>query len=471
MDIIREILKFFNTQWLDIGAPWEIPELFGVYHILCLVAMFAVAILLCFLWKKGVIKNPRTVILVTAIIVTVFEIYKQINFNVSYDPEVKFNDTYRWYAFPWQFCSTPLYVGLLAGLTNPQGRLHKYLCSYLATFALFAGLAVMIYPGDVFMPTVGICIQTVICHGSMVVVAIFLYYTGYVKTNIKTLFQALPIFSVTITIAIILNEITYAAGVGFNAFFLSRHHSSTLPVYSIVHNALMDISPAFYPLCLVIYILGFTLVAGLMLLIAAGIKKLGTYNFDAQYEEDDERRRVRKEEHRQKLLILEEKRKEALRKEREKAKAKKQAKKEKRDEKRAQKRALRKQRAEEREERRDERRTEEQRERARRKKERKERKKERKLREKEEAKARKKARKAEKKKERERELRLEKRMNEIKKREKKEKKEQQKALKKQKKLLKEQKKLAKKEEKAYRKWVKQQKKNGTYDPYNDPYLD
>lgn len=473
MNIIQDILRFLDTQWLDIGAPFERPALFGDYHIFCLVVMLALSIFLCVLWKKGVIKNPRTVVLVTAIIVTIFEIYKQINLNVSYDPEVKFND-YAWYIFPWQFCSTPLYVGLLAGLTNPKSKIHNFLCSYLATFALFAGLAVMIYPGDVFIEKIGICIQTVVCHASMVVVAIFLYYTGYIKTEFKTLMKGACVFSVTISIAIVINELGHQAGITethfFNMFYISPYEDSTLPIYSMVHNSIMAENPELYPLCLAIYILGFTLVAGLMLLIAAGIKKLGTYNFDAQYAEDDERRRARKEEHREKLLALEEKRKEEIREEREKQRAKKKAKKEKAEQKKALKKALKRQRAEEREERRDERRTEEQRERARRKKERKERKKARKLREKQEKKARKLAKKAEKKRELERERRLEKRIKEIKKREKKEKKEQQKALKKQKKLLKKQKKLAKKEEKAYRKWVKQQKKNGTYDPYNDPYV-
>lgn len=465
MQVIQDILRFLDSKW-------ERPELFGPYHIFALVAMFAVAILLCFLWKKGVIKNPRSVILGTAIIVTVFEIYKQINFNVAYDPELKFLD-YAWYAFPWQFCSTPLYVGLLAGLTNENHKIHKYLCSYLATFATFAGLAVMLYPGDVFTETIGICIQTVICHGSMVVVAIFLYYTGYVKTEWKTLFRAIPVFSVTLSVAIILNEIGHAVGLTkdhfFNMFYISRHEDSTLPVYSMVHNALMAENKAFYPLCVIIYVVGFTLVAGIMLLIAMGIKKLGSIDFDAQYAEDDEARRIRREEREKRLLALEEKRREEREKERREKKEKQKEKKEKRQEKQAQKKQKRKERAEEREERRDEKRSEEARERRKRKKERKERKKERKEKERKEEKRIKQARKDKKKREREDDRKIEKRLKEIEKREKKEKKEAKKAKEQQKKLLKKQKKLAKKEEKEYKKWVKKQKKNGTYDPDTDPY--
>jgi len=51
-------------------------------------------------------------------------------------------------------------------------------------------------------------------------------------------------------------------------FFVSRHCEPSLPVYSIVQG----IVP--YPWCLIIYIVGFTLAAYIMLLIAMLIKKI-----------------------------------------------------------------------------------------------------------------------------------------------------------------------------------------------------
>jgi hypothetical protein len=168
--------------------------MYGLFHIASLVAMVLVTILLCVLWKKGKIKDPRKVVRITAIIVLALEIYKQIVYSFSVT-ETGIVFDYLWYIFPWQFCSTPLYVGLLAGFS--KGKLHKYYSAYLATYALFAGLAVMLYPGDVFTHWSGICVQTMVCHGSMVVIAIFLYYTGHVKAEWKTLLYASPIFAVT----------------------------------------------------------------------------------------------------------------------------------------------------------------------------------------------------------------------------------------------------------------------------------
>jgi hypothetical protein len=207
--------------------------------------------------------------LVTAIIVIFLEIYKQINYSFSYSEGIAFD--YQWYAFPFQFCSTPMYIGLLVGLTKGS-KLHKSLCAYLVTYALFAGLSVMIYPADVFIDTIGINIQTMICHGSMITIAIYLLATGYVPLKHKTILRAIPVFAVTVTIAVIMNEIAYRSGLleteTFNMFFVSPYCAPSLPVYSLVQ------AKVAFPISLIIYIAGFTAAGYLLLLIGMVFAKL-----------------------------------------------------------------------------------------------------------------------------------------------------------------------------------------------------
>lgn len=467
MPVIENILRFLDAQW-------ETPTLYGTYHIICLVLMFAVAILLCVLWTKGIIKNVRNVVLVTAIVVLVFEIYKQINYTFGVG-DAGITVDYLWYAFPWQFCSTPLYIGLLAGLT--KGKPHDHFCSYLSTYALFAGLAVMLYPGDVFTSTIGICIQTVICHGSMVVIAIFLFYTEHVSTDWSTLWKATPIFGIALSIAVGLNELSHVVGIdteGFNMFFVSRWNDSTLPVYSLVHNAIMKSNPKLYPLCVILYMVGFTCVAAFMLFLARGIKILVTTDYNAEYAEMDARRQLRLARRKENLEILEAKRKQALQEEREKRLRKRADKKAKKLAERKEKQA---ERREERKEKREERRDERQRELEIRKKERKEAQKEKRQEKRDEKKERRKKKKERKRQLRRDEKKLRERMNEIEKREKKLEKERKKQAKEEKKAAKEAKKARKKQMKAEKKaakraekrynealkhWIKKQKKAGKH---------
>ena len=242
----------------------ETPQPYGWFHLV----WFVLSILAIIPLVKYA-KNPRRVILVTAVVVTLLEIYKQMNYSFSYENGISFD--YQWYAFPFQFCSTPMYVGLLAGLVKP-GKLRDCLWAYLASYALFAGLSVMVYPVSVFIPTIGINMQTMFCHGSMITVGIYLLCTGAVKAQWKTLWKAVPVFAVCLGLAIGMNEIAHVTGLlereTFNMFFVSPYCEPSLPVYSLVQGAVA------YPWCLILYIFGFTVAAGLMLLLFRGAAKL-----------------------------------------------------------------------------------------------------------------------------------------------------------------------------------------------------
>jgi hypothetical protein len=148
-----------------------------------------------------------------------------------------------------------MYVGLLAALIK-QGKVHRSLCAYLATYSVFAGTCVMFYPNSVFVNTVGINIQTMICHGAMVVIGGYLLGSGYVKMEAKTVLRAMPVFACAVATAAGMNELAHAAGIeGFSMFFISPYETCMLPVYSLVHNAVP------FPVNLCIYVLGFTAAA------------------------------------------------------------------------------------------------------------------------------------------------------------------------------------------------------------------
>jgi hypothetical protein len=258
-------MSFFEKLLEIFHARMQRPEPWGWFHLLFWGLSIGGAVLLCVLHKKDKPERVRKVVLTVAITVILLEIYKQITFSFS-------NGTtfdYQWYAFPFQFCSTPMYVGLLAGLIK-KGKVHDALCAYLATYAMFAGLITMVIPNDIYVDIIGINIQTSICHGSMITIAIYLLYTGYVKLEHKTILKAMSVFACTMGVAMILNEIAFHSGLEetFNMFYISPHQAPSLLVYSDIQKVVP------FPFCTIIYFLGFTLAAYLILLAAIGISKL-----------------------------------------------------------------------------------------------------------------------------------------------------------------------------------------------------
>ncbi len=262
-------MEFFASILEALDRSMEQPLPYGWFHLLFLIGSFALGIGFSTWHLRHPADRQRKVVLITTVFVVILELYKQINFSFSYENGITFD--YQWYSFPMQFCSTPMYVGLLASLTK-KGWLHDAACAYMATFSLFAGCAVMFYPTSIYMDTIGINIQTSVCHGSMIFLGIYLMATNYVRPSFKTLWKAVPIFSAFVGLAVILNEIAYQTGLlateTFNMFFISPYCPPHLPVYSLVQEAVP------FPGCLVLYILGFTTAAGLIQLIAIGIQKI-----------------------------------------------------------------------------------------------------------------------------------------------------------------------------------------------------
>jgi hypothetical protein len=234
----------------------------GWFHYLSLALFIVLTIIFINRMRRMNKQNVNKLLIVFSIVLLIFEAYKQIIF--TYQAQ----GAYQWYAFPFQFCSTPMYVALIAGLTKKEW-LRNSLLAFLSTFGLFAGLAVMLYPETVFISTVGINIQTMVHHGGMAALGIALLSTQ-VKHSFKSMFQAISVFSVLVLIALLLNTIhnTWIHEGTFNMFFINPWYENGIPVLMI-----------FQPLVphhvfLLIYLFGFSLVAGIVLGVRLLIGKL-----------------------------------------------------------------------------------------------------------------------------------------------------------------------------------------------------
>jgi len=261
-------MKFLN--FLDSEMVKPLP--YGWFHLMCFAIVIALSVLVIVFRKKFNTKSINIILLVTGIVMIVFEIYKQVimNFdNGAFEP-------YHWYIFPFQFCSTPMYLMVTAGLigliSKKNGNVYSCIVSYLATFALFAGVAVMFLPTTVFIETIGINIQTMVVHGGMVVIGVLLLATQTTKVEWKTLLKAVIVFTIMVVAALVMNIVWRFVGPyqehTFNMFFISPWYNCELPLLQIVQDA----TP--YVVFLLTYIIGFTACASIVLAAAIGIKKL-----------------------------------------------------------------------------------------------------------------------------------------------------------------------------------------------------
>lgn len=259
MDFLIKILSILSAEMIE-------PHSYGWFHLLFVAIITGLTVFLCIKFKDSDDKTFRRIVLICWIVMASFEIYKQFVYNYNIENGV-LSWGYRWESFPYQLCSTPLYVLPFIAFMK-DNKFREYLTAYIATFSFFGGLATFCYPEDVFIETIGINIQTMIHHGLQIALGIFFIVYFRKRFNFKYYLKSLPIFGALVSLALIINEIFVAimgSGENFNLFYISRHRNCTLPLLNIIDEALP------YPLFLPLYILGFMLVALIIFSVAKGI--------------------------------------------------------------------------------------------------------------------------------------------------------------------------------------------------------
>ena len=253
----------------------ERPADFGWFHLLFWALTLAFAVILVWRYRDASDRRMRTILFVVWIVLLVLEIYKQLSFSMDVEYGVA-NWSFKWYTFPFQFCSTPLYVLPLIVFLK-DGAVRRCIITFFSTFVFFAGLVVMIYPNDVFTSVIGINIQTMIHHGAQVALGIYLAAYNRRHMTIRRYFGSLLVFCAFAVVAMVLNECFYSMLMAqgnmtdaFNMFYISPHYDCTLPILSIVYKA------APYPVFLIVYLLGFALVSAIFFFAEKGIIALAS---------------------------------------------------------------------------------------------------------------------------------------------------------------------------------------------------
>lgn len=252
----------------------ETPKSYGLFHLGSIIILGIVIFLSIKFLKNPSRKTVNIVMLVSGIIMILLEVFKELSFVVTFNEELQIYE-YSWYAFPFQFCSTAMYVMVLVPLFK-EGKIRQALLAFLASYSIFGGLTVYAYPEQVFVSHLGVCIQTMVHHGLQIAVGVWLLASGVVKINYKSLINGSYVFFVLFAIAFLMNVSFYnlhiCDGHAFNMFYIGPYYECTLPLVSMFYPKEFNIIG--YILFLLLYIVGFIAASGVILLIAYGIQKL-----------------------------------------------------------------------------------------------------------------------------------------------------------------------------------------------------
>lgn len=265
-------MNFFEKIIHSLQGTMECPTSYGWFHIMFIVIITLGTILICKYFKDCTEKTTNKIVMICWIIIAVLELYKQIEFSFSFTDGKSIWD-YQFYAFPFQLCSTQLYILPFIFLLK-EGKLRNAMIAYIMTFSFFGGLAVFVYPNDVFVETIGINIQTMIHHGLQILIGIFLFVKYRKEYNFKFYVRSIYVFLclllIAFTLNIVVHNILISAGNDetFNMFYIGPYHDCSLPLLSLIYPKVP------YVVFFLIYMLGFILISFIIYKVETLIYKL-----------------------------------------------------------------------------------------------------------------------------------------------------------------------------------------------------
>lgn len=240
MNLFEKVIYFLQ-------ATMNTPKPYGLFHIVCITLLILFTYFSSLKLRNKSDKTIRKIILFIWIIMFTLEIYKQIIMSFDYKNNIATWE-YPWYIFPYQLCSTPLYLLPIVALSK-NSKFRDSIISFLCTYSLLGGLATYIVPSSVFSSFIGINIQTMIHHGLQISLGVLLsvYYKN--KLNNSFFIKGIYVFMITTSLAIILNLLvpTFTSK-EFNMFYLSPYYSFKIPLLNI------ETSNIPYPLYLFTYL-------------------------------------------------------------------------------------------------------------------------------------------------------------------------------------------------------------------------
>ena len=252
----RKLLDILQTEI-------EAPLPYGMFHFVwCLAAIILIAWLFITRNKHSE-RRLKWILGIYAIPTFILEALKQLIWSVEYSTETAgFVWDFQWYAFPFQLCTMPLYICLIA-LFLKKCKLRDYLLSFMGYITILGSIATVVRPHDVFVSDLLIDIHTMYLHAGSLVVSVYLLMSREVEINLKGFFRAVVTFIAFCAIANIMNIVVYNSGIlngeTFNMFYISPYFVSSLPVFDTIYNAVP------YLVFLVIYVVALSLGGGIIL--------------------------------------------------------------------------------------------------------------------------------------------------------------------------------------------------------------
>ena len=249
MNLFERVLYFLQ-------GTMERPAPYGWFHLIWILLTIITIFILYKLRNKHSEKQLKIILFTYGFVAFVLELLKQLIWSFNYDIASNIVTwDYQWYAFPFQLCTTPIYVSLIC-LFLKKCKMRKSLFSYISFVTILGSIVTILIPDSCFTSDTLVNVHTMYLHCGSLVLSIYLLMTKEVELNRKNLLNSYLVFFIFLIIASSLNIIMYNTnilnGETFNMFYISPYFITHLPVFDIVQKSVPYFLYLIFYICVIL---------------------------------------------------------------------------------------------------------------------------------------------------------------------------------------------------------------------------
>lgn len=180
----------------------ETPKPYGAFHLTVLLVGLGLSVWAAWRLRRIGEQKSRMLLFGIGVFLAVCEVYKQLFYAVYL-----YNGTYPWWIFPFQLCSVPMYLCLIAPLLRP-GRVRQGMYSFMMIYNLLGGFMALMEPSGLVHPYWTLTLHAFLWHIAIVFVGLYLGFSGrggcrmsdYRRATVTFLLLALAAFGMNVVI-------------------------------------------------------------------------------------------------------------------------------------------------------------------------------------------------------------------------------------------------------------------------------
>lgn len=215
-------LKHFieATAW-----TMEKPKAYGAFHLIFTFVGLAACILLAYVLRKTGKRGNRIVLTSVGVFLLLTEIYKQLFYYYHIG-----EGSYQWWIFPFQLCSVPMYLCLIAPWLK-EGKVQAAMYHFMTTFNLLGGIMAFAEPSGIIHGYWTLTLHAFVWHMMLIFVGLYLIASGRGAKTVKDYLSSVVLFLFLAVIAFVINLLFWDVSGGTIKMFYVGPAISPLAVF------------------------------------------------------------------------------------------------------------------------------------------------------------------------------------------------------------------------------------------------